>query len=160
MDEILWGHSHGIQKCFEDILYILYGILLPKLKYCPLVNCHDLIHFFQQDRELSEHVVSALNTAFLPDPSVLIGVGLNLGTVNISVFQIHVQFAEYVAVDVVEDLLQTAGKLLVNEIADGHMAGRFFLVQHPNESDIRFAKLFDETDRAKSKLHEGKQYNL
>ena len=49
---------------------------------------------------------------------------------------------------------------IVDEIADGHMAGCFLLVQQPHEADIRFAELLDEADRAISKLHKGKQYNL
>lgn len=64
------------------------------------------------------------------------------------------------AFDIIEDILQTAGQLLVDEIADSHMAGRFFLIQQPEKTDIRFAEFLDETDRAISKLHKGKQYDL
>ena len=74
--------------------------------------------------------------------------------------QIYVQFAEHEAVDIVKDILHTGGKLIVDEIADGHMAGCFLLVQQPHEADIRFAELLDEADRAISKLHKGEQYNL
>ena len=153
-------HSRSVQKCIENILHILYGILLTNLKYCPPINRHDSIYFFQQYGELPEHIVPALNTAFLPNPGVLVGVGFDLGAVDVGMFQIHSQFAKHIAVDIVEDFFQTAGKLIVDEIADGHMAGRFFLVQHPDETDIRFAELLDETDGAISKLHKGKQHNL
>ena len=74
--------------------------------------------------------------------------------------QIRSQFAEHIAVDIIEDILQTTGQLLVDEITDGHMAGRFFLLQQPEKPDIRLAELLDEADRTISKLHKGKQYNL
>lgn len=53
-------------------------------------TAHGFIHFFRQRRQPLKHVVPALDAAFLPDPAVLIGVGLKLGAVYVGMLQIHV----------------------------------------------------------------------
>ena len=110
--------------------------------------------------ELSKYLIPAFDTAFLPDPGIFVCIGLNLGTVNIGMVQIHTQQAEHAAVDIVENSIQVTGQFLMDKIAYCHMAGRILFIQHPEEADIRFTQLPDKPDRAVPKLHEGKQYNL
>ena len=47
IDEIFHSHTCCIQKGTENVLYILYGILLPYFKYRSLVKCHISIDIFQ-----------------------------------------------------------------------------------------------------------------
>ena len=73
----------------ENILYILYRILLPDLKYCSLVKRHERIDIVQQYSEFAKYIVPAFDTAFLPYPGILVGIGLDLRTVDICMVQIY-----------------------------------------------------------------------
>jgi len=160
VDKVLSGHISCCQESTEDILYILYCILLPDLEYRSLVECHKGINIFQQKRKFAEYIVPALDAALFPDPGVFVGIGFDLGAVYVGVVQIHIELTKNTAVDIVEDILHTAAKLIVNEITYGHVAGSIHFIQHPEEANVCFAQFLDKTHRAISKLHERKQYDL
>ena len=122
----LWGQPVQSSHWF-------YGVFLPNLKDCSLVKCHKRIDIFQQGRNLSKYAIPALDTAFLSNPGVFVCIGFNFGSVNICMIQIDIKLAEYVAVNIVENILQAARQLVLDEVIDFGVTGCFLLIQKPQK---------------------------
>ena len=57
--------------------------------------------------------------------------------------QIRPQLTKHEAVDIVKYPANAFLQIVLDEIADGHMAGRLLLVQHPEKTYICFAQLLN-----------------
>ena len=53
--------------------------------------------------------------------------------------KIYTELSKHVAVDIVEDIFQPAGQLVVDEVIDGHMAGGVLFIQQPQKANVCFA---------------------
>ena len=151
---------HDLCVFLQYVLQILYRVLFALPECYPLQLYSWVIHCFQNFAHLHENFLPACFAALLPHPGIPVRVCRDFCPIYVYMPQIHRFFLKYVRIDIPKDFLYTCLQLMVDEIADRHVAWRFFPVQQPHKPDIRPAQFLYFPCRFISFLHERKQYHL
>ena len=101
-----------------------------------------------------------MDTAFLPYPTILVGIGLQLRSIQICVFQIYIFLCENIPIDVRKYIFDLCFQAVVHKIADRHVTWRGFLIQQPQKADVCLTQFLNHSYGAIAILHKRKQYYL
>ena len=137
--------------------HILYCILFPGFKFYPMVKQNLVIDPMNQICDLSVYLLPILQTGSLPDPCIPIGICLDFCPVDIYMGGIHTLFLENIFVDILKDFLYAALELVADEIAECHEARCFHIISQPYVTNVRFAELFQFSQRRISAFHKSEQ---